>query len=468
MDPPTPLFSGHKITSDDDPPNAGGWDGHSGEDKRAALTISLVKESGARTPSSIEVELTGRWEDESGGGDMSTYNRRVITELCNYCGLSCPDVASVHQSTIQVDGNRRLIMEYVGESLVVITATSYIVIGVRDTSFGALRGWMGPNQKHHWMPRERDETVRADGPIIVTCVVVDGRPTRTTERRSRYMITGMVTDSHGLTITLEHTDEECRASAAVVSTSMGERWGYSSTMRSMMRPVVVDNTGFVSLIDGRPRTVPPATGKTFPDYMVELMSRELMVLSESGKYVLLLDCPTLTTPHLEMLYRKLCVVHLNNRAISQSIADMSFAPPLTTDNMLEGCTAVADLPDVGKYSGDQVICGIITADGMHDRRARVIIDLTCGTNNTDLHKFGRSSMCVSDTPDGCDPTLDWSSVRIGEVMDLNDVCPDGRLGDHDSSDMWICARGMPTHWPCWFCAHLTTQLSTVLYSGWER
>ena len=63
------------------------------------------------------------------------------------------------------------------------------------------------------------------------------------------MITGMVTDSRGRTITCEHTDEECLTSAAVVSTSMGKRWGYSTTMRSLTRPVVVNKTGFVSLID---------------------------------------------------------------------------------------------------------------------------------------------------------------------------------------------------------------------------
>lgn len=176
--------------------------------------------------------------------------------------------------------------------------------------------------------------------------------------------------------------------------------------------------------------------------MVELMSRELMNLSDGGRYVLLLDCTSLTTPHLEMLYRKQCVVHLDGPSIAQSIADMSFTPPLTVDNMLEACNAVTDLPDVGRYSGDQVICEVITADGMHDRRARLIIDLTCGTGNTDLHRLVRSSMCLSSTPDGCDPTLDWSSVRVGDVKDLNEVFPDGVLGDHDSSDMWICARGI--------------------------
>lgn len=76
-------------------------------------------------------------------------------------------------------------MEYTGESLVVITATSHTVIDVRDTKVRAVRGWMGPNREHHWTPRKLGDTLHADSPVIVTCIIAnDEGHTHAAGRRS--------------------------------------------------------------------------------------------------------------------------------------------------------------------------------------------------------------------------------------------------------------------------------------------
>ena len=79
---------------------------------------------------------------------------------------------------------------------------------------------------------------------------------------------------------------------------------------------------------------------------------------------------------------------------------------------------------------------------MNDRRARLVIDTTCGQSQTDLHRLVRSSLCLSNTPKGCDDSLVWSSVRVSGVIDIADVCPEGRVGPYDADDLWLCARGV--------------------------
>lgn len=398
------------------------------------------------TPLRMELEIRDRECGRSTRHISDQSHRDIMTWIANMTGMGAPRARDVRSVLSEVDPMRRLVMDYLNHFVVVITTTSYLVTPLAEVGRVGLKLAMGNSGNGQWLARRSGGGGGGDGngrPLVVLCDRM--RVSASSNRSIRgyaYMITAVLTDTSGHILPATYTSVQCREVAKDVASRMGSRWGYSSDLESVLSEVSVPETGFASLVNGRPRDLPKSRGKPFASYIMERMSAELVVLASSAPYVLLLDGPAISTPHMAMLYARMCVVQLDGPSIRVSIRKAVGERSIRTEDIPDECADTIDLPGYGLYEGPQCICGIITAEGMNDRRARLIMDTTCGRSQTNLHRLVRSSLCLSDTPKGCDDSLVWTSVRVSGVVDIAEVCPEGKVGPYEADDLWLCARGV--------------------------
>lgn len=325
-------------------------------------------------------------------------HREVMTWLTNETSMNSPEPKLIRTILSNVDRVRRIVMEYLELMVVVIIPESYLVLQLSEVSKGGLSRLMGRDGYGQWSAREQGIPIAEDGPVVILCHV--HRTDMDDSWQSVhpvYMITGVLTDTTGRIVDDTHTTTQCRETAKSIASAMGRRWSHSSAMESLTGVISIPTTGFLSPLDSRRRVLPRSMGKHFRSYIMERMTTELVELYNTAPYVLLLDGPPILTPHMPMVYSRLCVVELNQPEVLASINIATSSGKFGLEHIPDSCTETIDLPKTGLYRDHQCICGIITTEGMHDRRARLLMDMACGPDRTGIHNLVRSPACVSRT-----------------------------------------------------------------------
>lgn len=136
-------------------------------------------------------------------------HRNVMTWLMNKTGMGSPSPRTVRFVVDEVDTTRRLVLDYLGHLVVIITTTSYLAVSITNIGTTKQVDLTGRKGDGAWIARDHNVPM-SDGEAVVVLCDREAYPTGTRAGSQPYIytITGVMTATSGSVLGSIHTTEQ--------------------------------------------------------------------------------------------------------------------------------------------------------------------------------------------------------------------------------------------------------------------
>lgn len=213
----------------------------------------------------------------------------VLTNLMSRCEYSLPDAPTLHGMYLGTNQLRLLVAEYSSDYIGIITSSSYCIMPMSHSSLEDFETSLRKGSISGWLVARHGYQLAKEGPVMVRVICSANFPP------TSVCVTGLFTDHVGESVMDSTKRSRCSRESAEIARLMGNGW-YHLPDVSQMSSMYSGVSAAPKLVGSpmRPkvrlaRRKVELSSVSLADALFHMLSDELISLSRTGHYVLILN-----------------------------------------------------------------------------------------------------------------------------------------------------------------------------------